>query len=126
MADEPDGSGNGQPGGTAGQGGRGTDLDRRRRNLGEALAARKRAASEAYEGAKTSGTAGFGYALRLSSEFIAAIIVGTGLGWIIDQGFGTSPWGLIVFLLLGFCAGILNVLRAAGLLAEFGLKKPEG
>ena len=70
--------------------------------------------------------AGFGYAMRLSSEFIAAIIVGAGLGWIIDWAFGITPWGLVVFLLLGFCAGVLNVLRAAGLLAEFRLNKPKG
>ena len=33
---------------------------------------------------------------------------------------GTSPWGLIIFLLLGFVAGVLNVLRSAGLVAEPG------
>jgi ATP synthase protein I len=68
--------------------------------------------------------AGFGYALRLSSEFIAGIVVGAGLGWIIDRVAGTSPWGLIVFLLLGFVAGVLNVLRSAGLMADFGAKAP--
>ncbi len=70
--------------------------------------------------------AGFGYAMRLSSEFIAAIVVGAAIGWVIDRVFGTLPWGLVVFLLLGFCAGILNVLRAAGLLAEFGRNRPKG
>ena len=46
--------------------------------------------------------------------------MGVGLGWIIDRLAGTSPWGLIVFLLLGFGAGVLNVLRSAGVVAEFG------
>lgn len=102
------------------------DLDSRRRELERALAAR-RAAEAVDEGkAKTGGMAGYGYAMRLSSEFIAAIVVGGALGWLIDMGLGSSPWGLVVFLLLGFCAGILNVLRAAGLIAEFGLKKPKG
>jgi len=41
----------------------------------------------------------------------------------VDRLAGTSPWGLIIFLLLGFCAGVLNVLRSAGLVAEQGLKK---
>jgi ATP synthase protein I len=40
--------------------------------------------------------------LKLSSEFIAGVAVGAGLGWVIDRLAGTSPWGLIVFLLLGF------------------------
>jgi ATP synthase protein I len=36
------------------------------------------------------------------------------LGWLLDRWLGISPWGLIVFLLLGFAAGVLNVMRAAG------------
>jgi ATP synthase protein I len=66
--------------------------------------------------------AGFGQALKLSSEFIAGIAVGVGIGWLIDRVAGTSPWGLIIFLLLGFVAGVLNVLRSAGLIAEAGSK----
>jgi ATP synthase protein I len=61
--------------------------------------------------------AGTAYALKVSSEFIAAILVGVALGALIDKIAGTSPWGLIIFLLLGFIAGILNVLRNAGLIA---------
>ena len=61
---------------------------------------------------------GVGHALKLSSEFIAGIVVGVGIGWVIDRWAGTSPWGLIVFLLLGFGAGVLNVLRSAGMVAE--------
>jgi ATP synthase protein I len=51
--------------------------------------------------------------LRMSTEFVAGILVGAAIGWFIDWSFGTSPWGLIVFLLLGFAAGVLNVVRAA-------------
>jgi ATP synthase protein I len=61
---------------------------------------------------------GFAMALRLSSEFIAGVIVGGGLGWLIDRGLGTSPWGLIVCVLLGFVAGVLNVMRAAGMAGQ--------
>ena len=56
---------------------------------------------------------GMGRAFRLASEFVAAILVGLGLGWGIDYLFKTSPWGLIILLLLGFAAGVLNVVRAA-------------
>lgn len=62
--------------------------------------------------------AGFGQAMKLSSEFIAGVAVGAGIGWLIDTMAGTSPWGLIVFLLLGFAAGVLNVLRSVGMVAE--------
>lgn len=51
---------------------------------------------------------------RLSSELIAGVIVGALLGWGLDHLLSTSPWGLIVFVLLGFTAGVVNVVRSAG------------
>lgn len=63
---------------------------------------------------KTSATAGMTLAFRLGSEFVAGVLVGAGLGWGIDQLLGTTPWGMIVLLLLGFGAGIANMMRAAG------------
>ena len=51
---------------------------------------------------------------RLSTELVAAVLVGAALGWLVDRWLGISPWGMIVFLLLGFAAGVLNVMRAAG------------
>ena len=94
------------------------DLIRRRQEL-EAKLAIRRPATEADDDKPANGDmAGFGQALKLSSEFIAGVVVGAGLGWLIDRVAGTSPWGLIVFLLLGFAAGVLNVLRSAGKIAE--------
>jgi ATP synthase protein I len=55
--------------------------------------------------------------LRLSAEFVAGVLVGAALGWLLDRWLGTSPWGMIVLLLLGFAAGVLNVVRAAGMVA---------
>jgi ATP synthase protein I len=60
------------------------------------------------------GAANYAQAFRLSSLFVAAILVGAALGWGLDWAAGTSPWGLIGLLLLGFCAGVLNVVREAG------------
>jgi len=64
---------------------------------------------------------GIGMALRLSADFVAGIVVGGAIGWGFDALLGTSPWGLIVFFLLGFAAGILSVMRTAGMIA----KRPE-
>lgn len=61
---------------------------------------------------------GFAMAFRLSADFVAGVLVGAGLGWGFDALLGTTPWGLIVFLLLGFAAGVLNVLRTAGMVAK--------
>jgi ATP synthase protein I len=55
---------------------------------------------------------------RLSSELVAGVLVGAALGWGFDRLLSTSPWGLIVFLMLGFVAGVINVMRAAGVMTK--------
>jgi ATP synthase protein I len=55
--------------------------------------------------------------MRLSAELVGGVVVGFILGWLFDRGLGTSPWGLIVFVLLGFVAGVLNVMRSAGVVS---------
>jgi len=61
---------------------------------------------------------------RLSTELVAGVLLGAGIGWLIDKALGISPWGLIVFLLLGFAAGVLNVMRAAGVVPPNKLDPP--
>jgi ATP synthase protein I len=56
----------------------------------------------------------FARGFRLSSELIAGVVVGAAIGWGFDRLLSTSPWGLIVFFLLGFTAGVVNVVRSAG------------
>ena len=51
---------------------------------------------------------------RLSTELVAGVLVGAFIGWALDKWLGISPWGMIVLVLLGFAAGVLNVMRAAG------------
>jgi ATP synthase protein I len=51
-------------------------------------------------------------------------VVGAAIGWLLDRWLGISPWGMIVFLLLGFAAGVLNVMRAAGVAASNTLDPP--
>ena len=51
---------------------------------------------------------------RLSSELVAGVVVGAGIGWGFDRLLSISPFGFIVFLLLGFIAGVVNVVRSAG------------
>lgn len=91
------------------------DLDDRRAALEKAIT-QKRGAEIGPE--PRSPRTSIAYALRLSTDFVAGVLVGAALGWGIDKLAGTSPWGLIVFLLLGFAAGVLNVMRSAGLVAE--------
>jgi ATP synthase protein I len=51
--------------------------------------------------------------LRVMSEFVAAVIVGTFIGWQIDAFAGTSPVFLLLFMFLGTAAGLWNVYRLA-------------
>ena len=54
-----------------------------------------------------------GNAFKLGTELVAAVAVGTIIGFILDSWFGTKPWLIITFFFLGAAAGILNVIRAA-------------
>ena len=62
---------------------------------------------------------------RLSMELVAGVLIGAAIGWLLDRWLGISPWGMIVFLLLGFVAGVLNVMRAAGVVQPNRLEPPE-
>ena len=57
---------------------------------------------------KESG-AGFGF--KISTEIIASLVVGVGIGLIVDKYLGTKPFGLIIFFIFGAIAGFLNVYR---------------
>ena len=54
-----------------------------------------------------------GNAFKLGTELVAAVAVGTIIGFILDSWFDTKPWLIITFFFLGAAAGILNVIRAA-------------
>ena len=54
-----------------------------------------------------------GNAFKLGTELVAAVAVGTIIGFILDALFGTKPWLIIIFFFLGAAAGMLNVIRAA-------------
>jgi ATP synthase protein I len=71
-----------------------------------------RPAQAAAEQVRAGEASGMGRAFRLASEFTAAIIVGGALGFGADKIFGSAPWGMITLLLLGFVAGVLNVVRS--------------
>ena len=54
-----------------------------------------------------------GSAFKLGTELVAAVGVGTIIGFILDSWFGTKPWLIIIFFFLGAIAGMLNVIKAA-------------
>ena len=54
---------------------------------------------------------GAGFGLKISTELVAALVVGIGIGLLVDNYLGTKPFGLIIFFILGAFAGFLNVYR---------------
>ena len=62
---------------------------------------------------KEPSSSNIGVAFKLSTEMVAAVVVGTIIGFILDNWFGTKPWLILIFFFVGVVAGILNVIRSA-------------
>jgi len=91
-------------------------LSARLRRLGERLdetAVRRPPPADPASGLARE-TSAFARGFRMSTELVAGVVVGAVIGWALDRGLGITPWGMIVFVLLGFAGGVLNVIRAAG------------
>ena len=67
------------------------------------------------EDAEKTGKKGIflGNAFKLGTELVAAVVVGTIIGFILDNWFGTKPWLILIFFFVGVIAGISNVIRSA-------------
>ena len=73
----------------------------------------KNKASRKNNGSKNQQTSSFGAAFKLSTELVAAVVVGTIIGFILDDWFGTKPWLILMFFFVGVIAGIMNVIKSA-------------
>jgi ATP synthase protein I len=98
-------------------------LSARLRRLGERLGEHKpgRTSGSERDQAPSADPSAIARGFRLSTELVAGVLGGAAVGWLIDWWLGISPWGMIIFLLLGFAAGVLNVMRAAGVVPENSL-----
>jgi ATP synthase protein I len=93
-------------------------LSARLQRLGNRLAQANRPPENDTGPRQTADPSAIARGFRLSTELVAGVLVGAVIGWLLDRWLGISPWGLIVFLLLGFAAGVLNVMRAAGVVRD--------
>ena len=62
---------------------------------------------------KKNNSSTLGVAFKMSTELVAAVAVGTIIGFIFDKTFGTKPWFILIFFFVGVVAGITNVIRSA-------------
>ena len=67
---------------------------------------------------KKTNSSNLGSAFKISTEFVAAVVVGATIGFILDNLFGTKPWLIIIFFIIGVIAGMLNVIRSAKLMQK--------
>ena len=92
-----------------------TELSARLEQLNSSLGTiRSKGEEPAAKGRDTSSPSGVALAFRLGAEFVSGVLVGSLIGYGIDRLFSITPWGLIVFTLVGFGAGVMNMLRASG------------
>ena len=73
----------------------------------------KKNAKESKDRNRGSNVTSVGKALKISTELVAAVIVGSTMGFLLDNWFDTKPLLTICFFIMGVAAGILNVFRSA-------------
>lgn len=83
--------------------------------------AQARQRSRSGRDAEPAPDSALGIGLRIGIELVSAVVVGVGIGWLLDWWLGTRPWLLMVFFLLGAGAGMLNVYRAVGRMKPGGI-----
>jgi ATP synthase protein I len=87
-------------------------IRQRSAEIGKKLDAVKAKQAEA-EGQGRGRQSAYGQAFKFAAELIVGVALGGLLGWALDRQFGTAPWLMVVLVILGFAAGLLNVIRAA-------------
>jgi ATP synthase protein I len=103
------------------------DLSARLQRLGQRLDQQKGTSRQVESGSSSkSDPSALARGFRLSTELVGGVAVGAFIGWALDRWLGISPWGMIVFLLLGFAAGVINVMRAAGVSSRPGSGPGQG
>ena len=65
-----------------------------------------------------SSSSKLGIAFKISTEMVAAVAVGTIIGYILDNWFGTKPWLILIFFFIGVITGIMNVIKSAKKMQE--------
>lgn len=92
-------------------------IRKRSEEIGQRLdALRSKKAERARTGRSSPGgtqQSAYGAAFKFAAELLVGVIVGGGLGWALDRQFGTAPWLMVLWVIIGFAAGLLNVVRAA-------------
>lgn len=89
------------------------DLNDRAKKLEEKLKLHRQSEELKLNPKANETASGYAQAFRTTTDFVSGPIVGALMGYTIDKYMNTSPWGLIVMLVLGFVAGVFNLMKSA-------------
>ena len=78
----------------------------------------KSRAKTKYSAKNNPSNSSMGTAFKMSTELVAAVVVGTIIGFILDNWFGTKPWLILIFFFIGVITGIMNVIKSAKKMQE--------
>tara|TARA_B100001123_G_C14317246_1_gene633722 strand:- start:191 stop:475 length:285 start_codon:yes stop_codon:yes gene_type:complete len=86
---------------------------KRLKEISTRLEIAKRNIKNSQKNIKSSNAASLGKALKISTELVAAVFVGSTIGFLLDNWFDTKPLLTVCFFFMGVAAGILNVFKSA-------------
>ena len=86
---------------------------RKIKEIGTRLEIEKKKIKKTEKNGQGSNAASLGKALKISTELVAAVVVGSIIGFLLDGWFDTKPLLTICFFIMGVAAGMLNVFRSA-------------
>jgi ATP synthase protein I len=81
------------------------------RIAGARASAKRRGPAQSDDGEDPGIAGAMNFGLRAGGQFVAAVVLGGGLGWLIDRGLGTAPFGMLILMVLCFVAAMANVWR---------------
>ncbi|MGB0574555.1 MAG: AtpZ/AtpI family protein [Alphaproteobacteria bacterium] len=83
--------------------------------------------SDAKSGPNGSRRSGLALAMRLGVEIVSSLVIGVGIGLLLDYWLDTNPWFMLLFFVLGAAAGLMNVYRVAtGIGQGVGYRRDDG
>lgn len=63
------------------------------------------------ESGKSGEFTGYYQLAGIGFEFIAAILLFAGVGWLIDRWLDSSPWAIVIGVGVGFAIGLWNLIK---------------
>ena len=88
-------------------------IRRRAEDIGRRLDQAYARRAPAEDGGRSGSGAAMALGFRIAVEMVVGVGVGGFIGWVLDKQLGTAPWLLVLFVVLGFSAAILNIIRMA-------------